>query len=69
MVLEIRAGRGCGPEKDHVHLDLTHLPPETLHERLPGKCYACSVCLEMTNVRAGPCVTFLDLIREVYVVT
>lgn len=36
MVLEIRAGRGCGPEKDHVHLDLTHLPPETLRERLPG---------------------------------
>lgn len=29
-------GRGCGPDKDHVLLDLSHLPPELLHERLPG---------------------------------
>uniref|UniRef100_A0A0G4FE86 Succinate dehydrogenase [ubiquinone] flavoprotein subunit, mitochondrial n=1 Tax=Chromera velia CCMP2878 TaxID=1169474 RepID=A0A0G4FE86_9ALVE len=36
MTIEIREGRGCGPEKDHCHLDLSHLPPETLHERLPG---------------------------------
>jgi len=27
---EIRAGRGCGPDADHVLLDLTHLPPEQL---------------------------------------
>lgn len=30
------AGRGCGPEKDHVHLQLHHLPPEQLLARLPG---------------------------------
>merc|ERR1719160_1042959 len=30
------AGRGCGPEKDHIYLHLNHLPPETLVERLPG---------------------------------
>eukprot|EP00919_Chromeraceae_sp_WS-2016_P033154 GHVR01078301.1.p1 GENE.GHVR01078301.1~~GHVR01078301.1.p1 ORF type:complete len:630 (+),score=166.09 GHVR01078301.1:41-1930(+) len=36
MTLEIREGRGCGPKKDHIHLDLSHLLPETLHERLPG---------------------------------
>lgn len=28
--------RGCGPEKDHVYLQLSHLPPETLATRLPG---------------------------------
>jgi succinate dehydrogenase / fumarate reductase flavoprotein subunit len=32
---EIRAGRGCGPDADHVLLDLTHLPPEQLDAKLP----------------------------------
>ena len=36
MTIEIREGRGVGAEKDHIHLHLNHLPPETLHERLPG---------------------------------
>ena len=36
MTLEIREGRGVGEHKDHIHLHLNHLPPETLHERLPG---------------------------------
>ena len=27
---------GCGPEKDHVYLQLHHLPPQQLAERLPG---------------------------------
>ncbi len=36
MTLEIREGRGVGPEGDHIHLHLNHLPPETLAERLPG---------------------------------
>ena len=36
MTLEIREGRGVGPEKDHIHLNLNHLPPETLALRLPG---------------------------------
>lgn len=34
--MEIREGRGCGPEGDHIHLHLNHLPPELLAERLPG---------------------------------
>jgi len=34
--IEIREGRGCGPLKDHVLLDLSHLSKEILHERLPG---------------------------------
>lgn len=36
MTLEINAGRGVGPNKDHIYLQLHHLPAETLHERLPG---------------------------------
>merc|ERR1719284_1324753 len=34
--MEIREGRGVGPNKDHIYLHLDHLPPETLAERLPG---------------------------------
>ncbi len=36
MTMEIREGRGVGERKDHIHLHLNHLPPEVLHERLPG---------------------------------
>merc|ERR1712131_93975 len=36
MTIEINEGRGCGPEKDHVYLQLHHLPPEQLAARLPG---------------------------------
>jgi succinate dehydrogenase (ubiquinone) flavoprotein subunit len=36
MTLEIREGRGVGPDKDHLYLQLSHLPPEVLHDRLPG---------------------------------
>ena len=36
MTIEIREGRGVGPQKDHIHLHLNHLPPEALAERLPG---------------------------------
>ncbi|PWN46667.1 succinate dehydrogenase [Violaceomyces palustris] len=36
MTIEIREGRGVGPEKDHIYLQLSHLPAEILNERLPG---------------------------------
>ncbi len=36
MVMEIREGRGVGPEKDHINLHLSHLPAEIIAERLPG---------------------------------
>ncbi|KAH6618563.1 FAD binding domain-containing protein, partial [Boeremia exigua] len=36
MNLEIIEGRGCGEGKDHIHLQLSHLPKEIIHERLPG---------------------------------
>lgn len=35
-MIEIREGRGCGPNKDYVLLKLDHLGPEVLKERLPG---------------------------------
>ena len=52
MTLEIREGRGVGPNKDHIHLNLNHLPPETLHKRLPG-------ITESARIFAG-----VDLTRE-----
>ncbi|KAJ7769802.1 FAD binding domain-containing protein [Mycena metata] len=36
MTIEIREGRGVGPDKDHIYLQLSHLPPEVIHEQLPG---------------------------------
>jgi succinate dehydrogenase / fumarate reductase flavoprotein subunit len=36
MTIEVREGRGVGPEKDHIHLNLSHLDPRVLRERLPG---------------------------------
>ncbi len=36
MTVEIREGRGLGPNKDHIYLHLDHLDPKILHERLPG---------------------------------
>jgi len=34
--IEIREGRGVGADKDHVYLQLSHLPPDVLKARLPG---------------------------------
>ncbi|MBB4658107.1 succinate dehydrogenase flavoprotein subunit [Parvularcula dongshanensis] len=36
MTMEIREGRGVGEQKDHIHLNLNHIPADTLAERLPG---------------------------------
>ena len=36
MTMEIREGRGVGADGDHIHLNLSHLPPEALQLRLPG---------------------------------
>ena len=36
MTMEINEGRGVGPEKDHIFLNLMHLGPEVIEERLPG---------------------------------
>ena len=36
MTVEIREGRGVGEHQDHIHLNLMHLGPEVIHEKLPG---------------------------------
>ncbi|KAH8175793.1 FAD binding domain-containing protein [Sarocladium implicatum] len=36
MTMEIRDGRGVGADKDHIFLQLSHLPADVLAERLPG---------------------------------
>ena len=36
ITMEIREGRGVGPEKDHMHLKMDHLGADVLNERLPG---------------------------------
>ncbi len=36
MTVEIREGRGVGPEHDYIQLHLEHLGPDVIHERLPG---------------------------------
>jgi succinate dehydrogenase / fumarate reductase flavoprotein subunit len=36
ITIEIREGRGVGAEKDHIQLNLQHLDPKVLKERLPG---------------------------------
>jgi len=36
MTIEIREGRGVGPNKDHIFLHLDHLDPQVLADRLPG---------------------------------
>lgn len=50
MTIEINENRGCGPNGDHMYLDLTHLPYETLKERLPG-------IMETAKIFAGVDVT------------
>src|SRR5260363_282278 len=36
MDQEIKEGRGCGPDKAYVLLDLSHIGAETIHKRLPS---------------------------------
>jgi succinate dehydrogenase / fumarate reductase flavoprotein subunit len=36
IVTEVREGRGCGPNKDHVHLKLSHLDAAVIRKRLPA---------------------------------
>jgi succinate dehydrogenase flavoprotein subunit len=52
MTIEIREGRGCGPNKDHIHLNFSHLDPKMLHERLPA-------AIENGRVFAG-----VDILKE-----
>ena len=57
MALEMREGRGVGPEKDHIFLHLDHIDPTVLAQRLPG-------ITESGKIFAG-----VDLTREPLPVT
>ncbi|MEM6477163.1 MAG: succinate dehydrogenase flavoprotein subunit [Pseudomonadota bacterium] len=57
MALEMREGRGVGAEGDHIHLNLNHIDPNVLAERLPG-------ITESGKIFAG-----VDLTREALPVT
>lgn len=46
MMKEIREGRGAGSDADHIYLQLSHMPPAVLEERLPG-------IMETASVFAG----------------
>src|SRR5712672_1787215 len=52
MTIEILEGRGCGPNRDHIELQLSHLPRELLETRLPG-------IMDTARIFAG-----IDLTRE-----
>ena len=56
MTIEIREGRGVGPDKDHIYLQLSHLPAEVLHERLPGISETASIFsgVDVTKVPHSP---------------
>ncbi len=41
IYLEVKEGRGCGPNKDHVKLKLDHLGADTIMKRLPGIRQSC----------------------------
>jgi succinate dehydrogenase (ubiquinone) flavoprotein subunit len=46
MAVEMLEGRGCGPHKDYIHLQIHHLPANIIKERLPG-------ILETAHIFAG----------------
>ena len=52
LTVEILEGRGCGPNKDYIELQLSHLPRDLLETRLPG-------IMETARIFAG-----VDLTRE-----
>ena len=50
MTQEILENRGCGKDNDHIHLQLSHLSPDILNERLPG-------IMETSRIFAGVDIT------------
>lgn len=52
IAIEIREGRGCGPNKDHVMLKLDHLGEDVIQKRLPGIRQTCITFLGIDPVEA-----------------
>lgn len=61
IVQEIRAGRGAGEQKDHVWLDLTHLPKEVFVEKLP---YITTLC--HTLMQLDPATDLIPVVPTVH---
>jgi succinate dehydrogenase / fumarate reductase flavoprotein subunit len=51
MVREIAKGRGCGEQKDYVHLKLDHLDPDIVHKKLPNISEICRTFLRIDITR------------------
>ena len=52
IAIEIREGRGCGPNKDHVMLKLDHLGEAVIQKRLPGIRQTCITFLGIDPAEA-----------------
>ncbi len=50
IATEVREGRGCGPERDYVLLDLTRLGSDIVAKRLPGIRETCKTFLHIDPV-------------------
>ncbi len=61
IITEIREGRGAGPEKDHVWVDLRHLPEDIFTEKLP---YITSLCETLMGI--DPRKTLIPVVPTVH---
>lgn len=61
IITEIREGRGAGPEKDHVWVDLRHLPEDIFTEKLP---YITSLCETLMGI--DPRTTLIPVVPTVH---
>ena len=52
IATEVREGRGCGPNKDHVMLKLDHLGEDVIQKRLPGIRQTCITFLGIDPAEA-----------------
>ncbi len=51
IYLEVKEGRGCGKDKDHVMLKLDHLGEKTIMKRLPGIRQSCITFLGIDPIK------------------
>lgn len=61
IITEIREGRGAGPDKDHVWVDLRHLPEDIFTEKLP---YITSLCETLMGI--DPRKTLIPVVPTVH---
>lgn len=61
IVTEIREARGAGPQRDHVWVDLRHLPEKVFTEKLP---YITSLCETLMGI--NPRTTLIPVVPTVH---